>query len=144
MPQDQGRRARDSRERRLRACSCRSSQLTGVILSCVVGAAGLSLKTVAGRFGGGDLFIRGVPESFVSGGAAPLEGLSRHGCDAFEVAIAVEQGQSLDFGGCGDDQVDGTGAAALAPFRQFLLDLPRPGRMRGRRPGPAAPRVGCR
>jgi hypothetical protein len=55
----------------------------------------------------------------------PLKCLPGYGCDAFEVAVAMEQGQALQFGGGGHQKVHRSGAAVLSALGECLLDLPR-------------------
>jgi AbrB family looped-hinge helix DNA binding protein len=51
--------------------------------------------------------------------------LSGHSRDAFEVPIAVEKGQTLQFRHSCHDEVHGAGAAMLSPLRELPLHLPR-------------------
>lgn len=58
--------------------------------------------------------------------AVPLHGLAGDGSDAFEVMVAVQEGQSLEFRGRGNDEVGGSRTAVLTALGQQLLNLPGP------------------
>jgi hypothetical protein len=54
----------------------------------------------------------------------PLDCLPGYGRDAFEVPIAVQQSQSLQFCRGGDNEIHRPGAAVLAALSERFLDLP--------------------
>ena len=50
------------------------------------------------------------------------EGLARHGRDALEVPVTMQQGQTLEFGRRRHDEIYGSGAAVLPSLGQCFLD----------------------